>query len=589
MSSIQAATGQRAPETSIPDRALDNDGYRFWLFGTLALALAPYVWLLASIGRDMQYLVQDDARHFVVWFRRMLDPALFPDDIMADHFDTITPWIYRLVFWMLGNLGMDPLQAQMYVIAPLTGMLFALACYLFIHHFWPCPAGASLASLFLVNVIGWPIGLAHDFAFTGVLFLLLAFLCRRLVTGPLIFAVTGLIPHAAVVGGATMAALIVSKRPPFVSRDSRAWTVLVVAGVCCVAGGLLVVSAAAESGPTFTVSEARSIPFLTPGGFRAFWGPTFASTYLCNGRAGIVPLCYEYLPDGWIFAWTLVVVAVLTAGVFAMRSGLAGRWMASRGLPAADPRLGEVWLALIAAGTFLYAVAHAVLFRIHMPQRYADYTITLVFAMIVAMALAALLLLLLQAYQLDSQARRRLVRGLCALTAAGIVWMSSNSLRDNTPIVVTAAPNIEAFLRSSPKDTLVAGIVGEINSVPAFGSRSVLGSLELLVPYKRHYYEQMASRMTALGTALYAPDASAFAALTARYGIDYILVERVAAEEPIALAEWAAYFPEIVPAVRFLESGGDPFFRARLAECTRASDVRLVLADASCVVQVPNP
>jgi hypothetical protein len=162
--------------------------------------------------------------------------------------------------------------------------------------------------------------------------------------------------------------------------------------------------------------------------------------------------------------------------------------------------------------------------------------------------------------------------------------MSSRALAATGTWIPSGAPNIQTYLLSTPKDTLVAGVVLEIDNVPAFGSRSVLGSMELLVPYKKTYYAEAAHRMSTVALALYAPSAGGFAALVDRYGVDYILVERVQSTEPAQLAALARNFPQVEPAARFVEGGGEPFFRARLDRCTRASGGNLVLADASCVL-----
>src|SRR5262249_39828062 len=143
--------------------------------------------------------------------------------------------------------------------------------------------------------------------------------------------------------------------------------------------------------------------------------------------------------------------------------------------------------------------------------------------------------------------------------------------------------NIETYLRTTPKSTLVAGLNAEIDSVPAFSARSVLASLKLLAPLKKIYYYQMATRMTSLAKALYATDGSAFATLVAHYGIDYLLLERLPSDQVVSLSEWAVNFPAVLDTLRALKQGQTPFFVARLDRCVRAEDDNLVLADARCL------
>ncbi len=286
--------------------------------------------------------------------------------------------------------------------------------------------------------------------------------------------------------------------------------------------------------------------------------------------------------------WGMLVVGVISISLWLVGSGRIGRWMSAAGLPPIEPQLARVWIAWIAAGTVLFAIAHMVAFQLHSPNRFSRYTIGLTFGMITALATAILFLGFMLALASLKKRGRVLSFGLLAMSACGLLWISIRFQESNIALIWTAAPNIESYLRTTPKDTLVAGVVKEIDSVPAFGARRVLGSLKLLSPYKKTYYREMATRMTALAIALYAPDRSAFTELVARYDIDYVLVERSPIEELANLFDWAANFPAILDTARAVENGRPPFFRARLDQCVRAEDGNLVLADALCLAASPR-
>jgi hypothetical protein len=573
------------PSAVIEAGMANPPGYYRWLWLTLVLAVSPYLFLLPSIVRAYPYLVQDDARHFVVGLRRLADPGLYPGDIVADHFAALTPWLYRSLFLPFAWTGIDPVWAHLCVVMPLTAVLFAATAYVFVCRFWPSPMGAAVTALSMMGILGWRLGLAHDFGYSLVLLLMLGFWSRRVIwNGLLMIVATGLLPVAAATCGLGMALLMLRRRRPFLTFDRKTWLSLSAAAAGCALGGLVAVSSAGRAGPTFSAAEARAIPFFLPGGRRPFWGRTFASTYLCNEGAGIVPLC-EDGSDAQMIAWSVTVAILLGLGLWVVRRGHCSSWLAKRGVPSIDPRLAAIWTALIASGFVLFVIAHRVAFALHMPQRFAQYSITLSFAMMVAMTASVFFTVAVTACGTSQASRWSGPWILMATALVAFGWLSSNSLKKSVNLVHTDAPEIHAYLRMAPKDVLVAGVVDEIDSVPAFGWRSVLGSMQLLVPYKKMYYEEMARRMTDLAVSLYAPEATGFAAVKARYGIDYVLVERLSDRELTDLRMWATNFPAIQKVVRSLETGQPPFFRERLAACERAGNERFVLADASCILE----
>ncbi|MEM9504455.1 MAG: hypothetical protein AAGA01_10925, partial [Cyanobacteria bacterium P01_E01_bin.43] len=69
----------------------------FWYSLSLVFAVYyGYLVLHSSFGAT--YVVQDDARQHVFWMQRWLDPALLPDDFMADYFAYQAPPGYKLLY-----------------------------------------------------------------------------------------------------------------------------------------------------------------------------------------------------------------------------------------------------------------------------------------------------------------------------------------------------------------------------------------------------------------------------------------------------------------------------------------------------------
>ena len=80
----------------------------FWLGLSLAFGLVygMLVWQQAFAG---EYVVQDDARQHVFWMQRFRDPDLFPNDLIADYFQSVAPVGYTWFYKIAALLGINPL------------------------------------------------------------------------------------------------------------------------------------------------------------------------------------------------------------------------------------------------------------------------------------------------------------------------------------------------------------------------------------------------------------------------------------------------------------------------------------------------
>ena len=56
-----------------------------------------------------EYVCQDDAREYVFWMQRFIDPELLPDDLIADYFQSITPSGYAALYQLMASFGITPL------------------------------------------------------------------------------------------------------------------------------------------------------------------------------------------------------------------------------------------------------------------------------------------------------------------------------------------------------------------------------------------------------------------------------------------------------------------------------------------------
>ena len=101
-----------------------------------------------SYGTSRTYMVQDDARQHVFWMQRWFDSDLFPNDLIADYFQSVAPFGYQWIYRLFGWLGIEPLQAAKI----LPGIIAAIATFLLFRlslKLIPIPWIAFLSCLFL--------------------------------------------------------------------------------------------------------------------------------------------------------------------------------------------------------------------------------------------------------------------------------------------------------------------------------------------------------------------------------------------------------------------------------------------------------
>jgi hypothetical protein len=369
------------------DRALHN-GKR-WLGFAVVLTLVPYLVALPNVLRSWPLIVEDDARHYAVWLRRLLDPELYPGDFIAAELGSRLPFAYAALYRPFIALGFDPLAVHLWVFMPLSGIVLTVFTYLFVRRFWPTSFGAAVAAVTFGTIVEASRGIPSDFGFAVVLGLILVFFSRRFFWGVLAgVAGAGMLPVAAATAGASLSGQLLTRKPPFLTRDRGTWLMIVLMGVGIVAAGVIAWTAARTMGEPLTAAEARQLPFYGPGGRRAFFGPTFASTYLCNFRAGIVPFCNGGTVTSIAFA-LLRTILVLVVGTWLVMSNRANERLKRFSLPQLNPQIASVWAGLVVAGSVLFVISHVVAFQLENPQRFSKYGVELSFVMIVSLTIAA--------------------------------------------------------------------------------------------------------------------------------------------------------------------------------------------------------
>ena len=159
-------------------------------------------------------------------------------------------------------------------------------------------------------------------------------------------------------------------------------------------------------------------------------------------------------------------------------------------------------------------------------------------------------------------------------------------------------PKTYAYLRTQPKDVLVASVAKEADNIPIFAQRSILIGHEYAIPYHTGYYEQFRRRAIALLKAQYTTDKQELARFIEGYGIDFWLLETDAYSDDYLNEHWIRQYaakaglssatpPFIAPLPNGelrRDSTQRPLLQRLQEKCMVLKEGNLKVIDTGCVV-----
>jgi hypothetical protein len=474
-----------------------------------------------------ELVVQDDARQHVTWMQSLRDPALLRGDLVSDYFRSVSPAGFRGLYAAACALGVEPFTFARALPAALT-LVTALLAYRLVLRHEGRPVLAVAAACALGQVLWLTDALANATPRAFAPPLLLAFLlaasaprARAATTAAAVLALGLVYPQAMLVAAGALALRALA--PPLEGRRRDALPGLAVAGAVLAAH----LASVSPYGPVLTLAEARELPALAAGGRSAYFSASGEVPLLEGARSGLVPLELSELRarlapavPPWAFA---------LAGLAA----LAAPAVLRRPLGRVGPRCraGErLALELAVSAVACFGLAHLVAFRLHLPSRYAQHPLRVLFALSLGITAGALL----------ERVRSRAGAGggrraLAALLGAGGVALSVAGFGAGWHGQVrSAAPAMHRFLRGLPPGAVVATLEPEGADVGAFAARISLFSREHLVPYHRGYARALEAREADLRELLAATSPARVRALVERHGIDVLLVRALPAGGAVA-------------------------------------------------------
>lgn len=552
----------------------------FWLSLSLIFAAIYGIIGLQKAFRA-EYVVAKDAREYVFWMQRFIDPQLLPHDLIADYFKSITPPGYAAFYHLIANLGINPLLLSK--ILPIV-LALVTTCYCFgvSLQLLPVPTAGFIATLLLNQSLWFKDDLVSATPRAFVYPLLLAFfyyLLRRSMLGVgVAIALQGLFypPLVFISVGILLVRLGDWQfwAPRF--ERNRVNYFLCALGIAI---GLLVLlpysMSASEFGPLVNATEARNMPEFWPGGRHPYFDPNPWKFWLVGQHSGVLP---PLLPP-LIWMGLLLPVVLRNPSRF----------------PLVKQIKGEVTLLpqIVLVSLGLFFAAHALLLKLFFPSRYTSHTFRIVMALAAGIVLTVMLdavFLHVGKLLLKFGCSRRQFLVLTSTVVIGAVLVLYPHFAPGFPLTnfrVSGAA-LHEFLQKQPKDTLIATLSDEANDIPTFSQRSVLVGKEYALPFHLGYYRQIRQRAIDLIRAQYSQSLAEAESVIQKYGVDFWLLDRSAFTSEYVTNSWfTQYHTATHEALKTLKQGTVPALSRLIGRCSVFEDESVVVLQANCIAIVP--
>jgi hypothetical protein len=560
----------------------------------LYAAIPPIKGLIEAFSSP--FVFQDDARQFVFWMHRWMDPALFAGDLNAEYWQSVTPLGYQALFRAAAAVGIDPVLLDK-LLPPVLGLALAYYAFRLTLRITPVPAAAFLASALTVFFM-WLMedtasGTPRAFAVPMFLAFLVYLVEKRTLAVIVVALLQGLLyPQMSLIypGVLALSLLRWEDARPALSRARGDWLRAMAGCVAVLVSLLPFLLDSGAFGPAITLAEVQSSPAFQPGGRSEFFLPDPVDFYLCGIRSGLLPVqwgCYSAYDIGLSFAPAIAIGELL----FALGLPLLVALSARRAGPGHPRPAAWLLVAAVASGTALFLAAHILLFRMHLPARYGQHTLRAVSMVVLAVALAPALLRAARWGSAPARLRaaRRTIAGIAAFTIAGGLFGLTIGLPviPRMEYVHPGHPALYAYIAAQPKDAVIASLAAEADNLPILTGRTVLATREYAIPYSTGYIGQLRERTAGLIEAAYSDDPAAVRNYLDRVGASLLLLDAEAlAPAHVAGAWWRHDYPGPAAAALAAVESRRHLPLARLIEaCGERPDPAFVILAADCIAR----
>ena len=583
---------QKIKQILIPSNSPKKSSTIFWLILSLTFTTIYSLLVIKEAFRG-EYIVQDDARQHVFWMRRFLDPELFPNDLIADYFQSVAPWGYKTFYWLFSQVGIDPIFLNKLLPLGLS-LVTTFYCFGLCFQILPIPFAGFLASVLLSQNLWFQDDIASGTprAFLYPLFLaVLYYLLRKLLLPFLVaIALLGLFyPQYVIVTGLILIIRIFNweKSQFYLSKNPQHYLFSGVGLGVSLLVILFYVLNSSNYAPIITASQAKILPEFGEAGRSVFFSQNYWDFFILGGRSGILPK-QLFLPH-------ILIVGLLLPILLKSKEGKNNNLDHGINFPRQLPLLKQIspninlLFQILLAGVALFVIAHLLLFKLHLPSRYTNHSFRIVLAIGTAIVLCIILDRFFYWINQQLSCPKRKILGLIIIGILGILLISNMSLwkKISYPDYQKGkSPEIYQFFAQKPKDILIASLSEEANYIPTFSQRSVLFAWEYAIPYHLSYYSQIKQRATEFVWAQYHSDIQWMKNFINTYGIDFLILDREAfMPEYVLKNPWLRqWYYQMGNQIEInLQNGKTPAIVDTIDKCSVLETEKLWVLEAKCI------
>jgi hypothetical protein len=544
----------------------------FWLGLSLAFSIA-FASRAMEQAFSSQYVLQDDWRHHVFWTSRLVDPELFPRDVIADYFQSVAPLGYAALYRVTVWVGLDP-----FVFSKLLPMVLGLAttffCFGVSGQILRVPAAGFIGSLLLNQSLWMRNGLvsATPRAFICPLLLgFIYFLLRRWKAASLVtVGLMGLLfPSTMFIAIAVLCLRLVRWEGGrlCLSRERSDYVFCAMGLTIAILVLLPYAFRSSEFGPVVTAAEGREMPEFRPGGRMTVFRQDFLSYWLIGNHTGMFSAAV-FSPLALSLGLLLPIIIF-----FPRRFPLVARL--SGGL--------SIFPRVILASIGMFFAANLLLFRLYLPSRFTVNS----FRILLALAAGISAIIALDAIFRWANRRPLVIFVSIGLLAAALGQTFVTRTVVDTRYKIGQSPQLYEYLLGQPKDTLIASLSNDAENLPIFARRSILVGQQIALPFHKGYYSQIRQRAVDLINAQYSSDLVELQSFIQKYGVDYLLVDGDAfTPEYVTNDRWIKqYQPAARDAAERMKQGIVPALERLVEQCSILESKGAVLIPAECVMK----
>jgi hypothetical protein len=597
-----------------PASRVASSSAMFWLILSLSLAVVYSIpALLAAFSRE--FVVQDDARQHVFWMQRFVEEDLFPKDLIADYFQSVAPAGYTWVYRLMAMVGIEPLLLHK-LLPPVLGAIATCYCFGICVELLSIPISGFIGAL-LLNQTLW---MRDDIvAATPVAFvypLLLAFLyyllkgnllgvgsaiailglfypqCVFVCAGVLILQLVWEIRNRLCRGGFHQQSLTLTDNlskpaPPTDIKENLLPLSFLSFYIITLAVAILILLPYAfkpsEFGPIITAAEGKTLPTFQPDGWSNFFDQDLVKFWFCGKRSGMLPTEWCVLTSN--YSALLIPPQLLAALALPILLRYPSRFPLLKQVRGID-----ILPQMLIVSISWFFLAHLLLFRLHLPNRYTEHSFRIVVAIAATITIISLIdILLNHRFSIPNPKSKILLSFLIVfalLLYPPLLKLQGYSFAADS-YTVGKEPALYKFFQSQPKDITIASIAKEANNLPSFAHKSILiGGQGYALPYHQKYYAEIKRRTLDLIKAQYSTDLKQIKRFIQTYKVDLWLLDRAAFTlYYVENNNWMEEFQAKQPIANTIRQGTVPVLSSLLGKCSVFDTELFAVLEASCLLK----